>query len=1523
MNLFKNFINMFTKYIVFKAVDDSANQRSIAPVFDKEKSYVANEFCTHGGFLWKAAHAIPSGRDFNENEWIESNVMSDSASSGEVRSVMGKTGHVILDVETDLAGYKKTTIDSLLAGKAAAGSSYSKTEEDGLLAGKRNLSDSYSKDEVDAAVNSKISKPATSGAPNYVLALDTDGVTPVWKAAAGGNVESVNGKVGVVVLEASDVGAYTTSQVDSIAATKANTADIYNKSQIDTALSAKANTGDSYLKSEEDTLLAAKMNAADGYTKTQTDSLLAGKEDLGYSYSKAESNTLLADKVNTADMTSALALKANTADVYDKAAVDSKVDAKLTKPTTAGAANYTLVLDTDGVTPVWKEVPCKVRSVNAKDGDVILYGDEIKLEDAPAAVTVKSAIDSKVKAPVATGTAGMFLALDTDGVSTIWKTAGSATAPVTSVQSMQGDVVLDSNDIKINKSDASSITIKQGLTALESAVGNVYTKSATDTLLSAKADKTDVYTRSETDTELAKKTDKPTTAGTVGQVLSLKDATTGETEWKNVTIPGTFVTDINGMTGSVEIDGSEITVDKTTPGSDSLNTAINKKIEKPDSSVVAGKVLKSTGSSGYAWQNESITDVNGKSGSVTLYGSDIKVHNGTGSTTIKETIDLIDITLQNTYLKSETYSKSDVNSLLSNKADKSDSYTKSELYTKTETNTELAKKIDKPATTVASGSIPVSNGAGNVTWRAESVLSVNGNTGTINISAADVNAVKTPDTPGTAGQFLALDTDGNTVIWKSSSSSIDSVNGKTGVVVLSGEDIKVNTVSATDVGTAITTLETNVANKADASNVYTKTEVDTKDATKITKPTTAGTAAQILRIKDAATQEVEWADPSSATAPVTSVNSKLGDVILYGDEIAIDNSVGAATIKETTDALQTSVNNKYNKSETYSRSETNALLANKADSSDVYTMTEVDTLLSGKVDTGTVYLKSETYSQAEVTTLMAAKANTSDVYNKTQVYTKTEVDEALANKASVGDSYTKAEENSLLDAKANASDVYSKTNLYTKTEVDTAMSAKANTADVYNKSVLYTKTETDTELGKKIDKPATTVVSGYIPKSNGTGDVTWASETITSVNTKTGAVVLSATDVGAAAETHTHSASDITSGNIAADRITSVNLDALTATTTCPTIPLSLLPSYVSNVVEVNSFSDLPATGESNKIYLTKDTNKSYRWGGTSYVELATGVALGETELTAYRGDRGKIAYEHSLTEGSLGSAIAQGMYKVGFSATGHITSYDTVAKSDLDAIVGDNIGKVNGVSVNGTAITLDSSYVANIPAGTSSNFGVVKVDGTSISSTSGIISVVEASSANISARNSTAVIDTKNYDAAVKQALVDNANSSVVYSAADELAARTLINSAGRQDIAATYSATSTYSAGDLAYHDGVLYKAKAAITTAEPWTPEHWDTTTIAASMGSAGAGMPIYEAYDGAKSYSVGARVSYESKYYMAKVNTVGILPTVSTNWIEVVPETELANQLTALAVALGASLSVVWDSTNNKFTYTYNI
>lgn len=113
-------------------------------------------------------------------------------------------------------------------------------------------------------------------------------------------------------------------------------------------------------------------------------------------------------------------------------------------------------------------------------------------------------------------------------------------------------------------------------------------------------------------------------------------------------------------------------------------------------------------------------------------------------------------------------------------------------------------------------------------------------------------------------------------------------------------------------------------------------------------------------------------------------------------------------------------------------------------------------------------------------------------------------------------------------------------------------------------------------------------------------------------------------------------------------------------------VPASQLPSFVDDVLEYATASSLPRPGEAGKIYVVKDTNATYRWSGSTYVEVGSSLALGETSSTAYRGDRGAIAYEHSSDSARLRTATPNGFFKIGATDEGHVSSLLPVTKQDL-----------------------------------------------------------------------------------------------------------------------------------------------------------------------------------------------------------------------------------------------------------------
>lgn len=86
-------------------------------------------------------------------------------------------------------------------------------------------------------------------------------------------------------------------------------------------------------------------------------------------------------------------------------------------------------------------------------------------------------------------------------------------------------------------------------------------------------------------------------------------------------------------------------------------------------------------------------------------------------------------------------------------------------------------------------------------------------------------------------------------------------------------------------------------------------------------------------------------------------------------------------------------------------------------------------------------------------------------------------------------------------------------------------------------------------------------------------------------------------------------------------------------------VPANQLPSYVDDVLEFANLVAFPATGEAGKIYVALDTNKTYRWSGSAYVEIS--ASPGTTD---------------SLTEGATNLYFTTARARAALSATGAVS---------------------------------------------------------------------------------------------------------------------------------------------------------------------------------------------------------------------------------------------------------------------------
>lgn len=163
-------------------------------------------------------------------------------------------------------------------------------------------------------------------------------------------------------------------------------------------------------------------------------------------------------------------------------------------------------------------------------------------------------------------------------------------------------------------------------------------------------------------------------------------------------------------------------------------------------------------------------------------------------------------------------------------------------------------------------------------------------------------------------------------------------------------------------------------------------------------------------------------------------------------------------------------------------------------------------------------------------------------------------------------------------------------------------------------------------------------------------------------------------------------------------------------------VPSNQLPSYVDDVVDIQAFvTTNPSSGmtagqkwynsttkkiftatnattgtsedpEGDKLYIDISENTTHRWSGTTMVNLGSGnsgLVLGETGSTAYRGDRGKIAYDHTfetdnphgVTKAQVGLGNVDNTSDMNKPVSTAQAAADTVIQNDLNDFRTNHVG--------------------------------------------------------------------------------------------------------------------------------------------------------------------------------------------------------------------------------------------------------
>ena len=163
-------------------------------------------------------------------------------------------------------------------------------------------------------------------------------------------------------------------------------------------------------------------------------------------------------------------------------------------------------------------------------------------------------------------------------------------------------------------------------------------------------------------------------------------------------------------------------------------------------------------------------------------------------------------------------------------------------------------------------------------------------------------------------------------------------------------------------------------------------------------------------------------------------------------------------------------------------------------------------------------------------------------------------------------------------------------------------------------------------------------------------------------------------------------------------------------------IPASQLPSYVDDVIEGtinlsnNTMTDLNNQSviiETSKIYIDKNTNKSYRWSGSQFVEISSSLALGETSSTAFAGDRGKALQSEVQQLKTAGYITGQTDPVFTANSGKFALSANVYTKSEIDtmgfatnSVISSTYATKNQISMTNNDIEILSAQVIDILSG-------------------------------------------------------------------------------------------------------------------------------------------------------------------------------------------------------------------------------
>jgi hypothetical protein len=227
--------------------------------------------------------------------------------------------------------------------------------------------------------------------------------------------------------------------------------------------------------------------------------------------------------------------------------------------------------------------------------------------------------------------------------------------------------------------------------------------------------------------------------------------------------------------------------------------------------------------------------------------------------------------------------------------------------------------------------------------------------------------------------------------------------------------------------------------------------------------------------------------------------------------------------------------------------------------------------------------------------------------------------------------------------------------------------------------------------------------SGYLTANQSisvSGDATGSGAT---------AITLTLANSGVTAGTYTKTTVDAKGRVTSGTTLSASDIPALDASKiTTGVFDAARLPSYVDDVLEYANLAGFPASGETGKIYVALDTNKTYRWSGSAYVYITSGAVdsvagkTGVVTLTSNDVGLGLVENKSSATiRGEITSTnVTSALGFTPYNATnpsGYTNNTGTVTSVN-------GTGTVSGLTLTGSVTTTGSLTLGGTLSLTSAN---------------------------------------------------------------------------------------------------------------------------------------------------------------------------------------------------------------------------